>query len=95
MRYLVLFFCCYIEPSYAGPNIPIGNTLCTVVGWMGGNLGKGLEACFVSILGVGALLGKVSWGTAMVEGIGSAAMIEAASIVDHMGAGAPAGCPTA
>ena len=73
----------------------MGNTLCTVVGWMQGNTGKGLEAIFMTILGIGGLMGKVSWSTAIVEGVGSAAMFEAASIIDHMGANAAIGCATA
>lgn len=82
----------WASPVYAGNNTQIGNVLCTVIGWMSGNMGKGLECICICILGVGALLGKISWGTAMVEGIGAAIVFSAAQIVDAMGAGAPLGC---
>ncbi|NBO17790.1 MAG: hypothetical protein EBV03_00905 [Proteobacteria bacterium] len=81
------------NPAFAAPNdTQIGSVLCTVVSWMGGNLGKGLEAIFMAILGVSALVGKISWNAAMVEGIGGAIIMGAAQIVDAMGSGAPPGC---
>jgi type IV secretory pathway VirB2 component (pilin) len=66
---------------------PMGNVLCTVVGWFTGNTGKGLATIAITVIGIGALLGKVSWGMAMIVGIGVAIVFGAAGIVSSMGGG--------
>lgn len=74
--------------AFATPNnTPMGNVLCTVLGWFTGNTGKGLATIAVTVIGVGALLGKVSWGMAMIVGVGVAIVFGAAGIVSAMGAG--------
>lgn len=66
---------------------PMGNVLCTVVKWFTGNTGKGLATIAITIIGIGALLGKVSWGMAIIVGIGVAIVFGAAGLVDAMNAG--------
>ena len=66
---------------------PMGNVLCTVKNWFTGNTGKGLATIAITIIGIGALLGKVSWGMAIIVGIGVAIVFGAAGIVDAMNAG--------
>ncbi len=66
---------------------PMGNVLCTVVEWFTGNTGKGLATIAITVIGIGALLGKVSWGMAIIVGIGVAIVFGAAGIVETMGAG--------
>jgi len=76
-------------PDFAFANLsntPMGNVLCTVVAWFTGNTGKGLATIAVTVIGIGALLGKVSWGMAMIVGIGVAIVFGAAGIVNAMGA---------
>jgi type IV secretory pathway VirB2 component (pilin) len=76
---------------------PIGNVLCTVKDWFTGNTGKGLATIAITIIGIGALLGKVSWGMAIIVGIGVAIVFGAAGIVDSLNAGvtdASTGCST-
>jgi len=78
-------------PDYAfavGADTPMGNVLCTVVAWFTGNTGKGLATIAITIIGIGALLGKVSWGMAIIVGIGVAIVFGAAGIVDAMGTSA-------
>jgi type IV secretion system protein VirB2 len=70
---------------------PMGNVLCTVKNWFTGNTGKGLATIAITVIGIGALLGKVSWGMAIIVGIGVAIVFGAAGIVDAMGAGATGG----
>lgn len=77
-----------------GTDTPMGKVLCTVVNWFTGNTGKGLATIAVTIIGIGALLGKVSWGMAMIVGIGVAIVFGAAGLVDAMGAGASSSCST-
>ena len=83
--------------AYAGTNTPMGNVLCTVTNWFTGNTGKGLATIAITVIGIGALLGKVSWGMAIIVGIGVAIVFGAAGIVEQMGAGGGStvsGCPT-
>ena len=72
----------------APSDTPMGSVLCTVVDWFTGNTGKGLATIAITIIGIGALLGKVSWGMAIIVGIGVAIVFGAAGIVSAMGAGA-------
>ncbi len=69
----------------------MGNVLCTVALWFTGNTGKGLATIAITVIGIGALLGKVSWGMAMIVGIGVAIVFGASAIVSTMGAGASGG----
>jgi type IV secretion system protein VirB2 len=78
----------------AAVDTPFGNIFCTVVSWFTGNTGKGLATIAITIIGVGALLGKVSWGMALIVGVGVAIVFGAAGIVDAMNAGASSGCST-
>jgi len=66
---------------------PMGNVLCTVKNWFTGNTGKGLATIAVTVIGIGALLGKVSWGMAIIVGIGVSLIFGAVTLVDVMGAG--------
>ncbi len=82
-------------PDFAmANNTPMGNVLCKVVGWFTGNTGKGLATIAITVIGIGALLGKVSWGMAIIVGIGVAIVFGAAGLVDAMNAGAGSSCAT-
>jgi type IV secretory pathway VirB2 component (pilin) len=76
----------------SGSDTPMGTVLCTVTLWFTGNTGKGLATIAITVIGIGALLGKVSWGMAIIVGIGVAIVFGASGIVSAMGAGA-SGCP--
>lgn len=79
----------------AGSDTPIGNIFCTVVSWFTGNTGKGIATIAVTIIGIGALLGKVSWGMALIVGLGVAVVFGAAGIVEAFNVpGMPGGCDT-
>lgn len=83
------------DMAFAATDTPFGAIFCTVVGWFTGNTGKGLATIAVTIIGIGALLGKVSWGMALIVGTGVAIVFGAAAIVENMGAGVASGCSTA
>jgi type IV secretion system protein VirB2 len=84
-----------LMPDFAfATDTPMGKVLCTVVTWFTGNTGKGLATIAITVIGIGALLGKVSWGMAIIVGIGVAIVFGAASIVDTMNAGAGSTCLT-
>ena len=78
----------------AGTDTPMGKVLCTVVNWFTGNTGKGLATIAITVIGIGALLGKVSWGMAIIVGIGVAIVFGAAGLVNAMNAGATSTCST-
>lgn len=73
--------------AQAGADTPMGTVMCTVAGWFTGNTGKGLATIAITVIGIGALLGKVSWGMAIIVGTGVAIVFGAAGIVDAMGGG--------
>jgi len=82
-------------PDFAfATDTPMGKVLCTVVNWFTGNTGKGLATIAITVIGIGALLGKVSWGMAIIVGIGVAIVFGAAGIVNAMNAGATTSCST-
>lgn len=72
---------------------PMGDVLCTIVLMVYGNLGRGIATLAVVIIGIGATLGKTSWGLAMTVGVGIAVIFNAGPIVGALGAGGyAAGC---
>ena len=74
---------------------PIGNIFCTSSGWMTGNTGKAIATIAITIFGIGALLGKVSWGVAVVIALGVSLVYGAAAVVEAFGVpGVPTGCAT-
>ncbi len=70
----------------------MGTVLCTVTGWFTGNTGQGLATIAITVIGIGALLGKVSWGMAIIVGIGVAVIFGASEIVTQLGADGANGC---
>lgn len=85
---LVIMLPDFAAAQITADNTPMGNVLCTVVGWFTGNTGKGLATIAITVIGIGALLGKVSWGMAIIVGIGVAIVFGAAGIVGAMNSGA-------
>ena len=72
-------------PETASAADVIGGVLCDVVAWFNGPIGKGIATLAIIIIGVGALMGKVSWGMAIIVGIGVAVVFGASDIVDALG----------
>ena len=78
----------------AAVDTPVGQMMCNVVDFFNGNAGKGLATLAIIIIGVGALMGKVSWGMAIIVGLGIALIFGAAAMVTAIGTGGTAtGCP--
>lgn len=70
---------------------PMGTVLCSIVSMVYGNLGRGLATLAVVVIGVGATLGKTSWGLAMTVAIGIAVIFNAGYVVGLLGV-AGGGC---
>ncbi len=70
------------------------NVFCSLVNWFNGPLGKGMATLGIIILGLGALYGKVSWGVAMIAGVGLALMFGGTTIVSGLGGNGQQACKT-
>jgi type IV secretory pathway VirB2 component (pilin) len=68
-----------------GPS-SIEGALCEVISWFIGPIGKGIATLAIIIIGVGALMGKVSWGMAIIVGLGVAVIFGAPEIATLLGA---------
>ncbi len=68
-----------------GPS-SIEDALCEVIGWFIGPVGKAIATLAIIIIGVGALMGKVSWGMAIIVGLGVAVIFGAPEIAGLLGA---------
>lgn len=66
---------------------PLGSVLCRLVAWITGPTGRALATLAIIIIGVGALMGKVSWGMAIIVAIGIAIVFGAPTILDLLGGG--------
>jgi len=93
---LVLTYAMFLIPvdALAGYTAPtgdgdtLGNLLCGVADWFTGSVGKGIATLAIIVIGIGALMGKVSWGMAIIVGLGVAVIFGAPQIVNELGANA-------
>lgn len=69
----------------AGDSNAIEQVFCNVVLILTGTTGKAIATVAVIAVGVGALLGKISWGMALIVALGVALIFGAASIVLALG----------
>jgi type IV secretion system protein VirB2 len=68
-----------------GGGSTIGDLLCNVADWFTGPVGQGIATLAIIVIGIGALMGKVSWGMAIIVGIGVAVIFGAPAIVSELG----------
>jgi type IV secretion system protein VirB2 len=80
-----------VSSGSSGGGDTIGNLLCNVVAWFTGRVGQGIATLAIIVIGIGALMGKVSWGMAIIVGIGVAVIFGAPAIVSELGTGG-SGC---
>ncbi len=74
------------EASFA-VDTEIGDMMCTVSGWMLGNTGKGIATLAMIMLGILALMGKISWNIAIIHAVGGVLIVGASSLVTALGTG--------
>ena len=65
-------------------------TLCTILKFLTGNIGKAIAAFALVFLGISLFLGKVSWGLAISTALGVATIFGAPQIVSTLGGTASA-----
>lgn len=68
-----------------GKGTALDTVLCNVVNWFNGPIGKGIATIAIIVVGVGALMGKVSWGMAIIVGLGVALIFGATTVVSGLG----------
>lgn len=76
--------------GYQGTNSDssvLGGLLCGVAAWFTGTVGQGIATLAIIVIGIGALMGKVSWGMAIIVGLGVAVIFGAPTIVAELGGG--------
>ena len=82
--------CVAMLPAQVFASNAIETTFCNLVGLLTGTTGKAIATVAVIAIGIGALLGKISWGTALIVACGVALVFGAASIVDALSSNASA-----
>jgi len=60
-------------------------TLCTILKFLTGNIGKAIAAFALVFLGISLFLGKVSWGLAISTALGVATIFGAPQLVQTLG----------
>ena len=71
---------------------PIEAVMCNVVAFMTGTTGKAIATIAIIVVGLGALMGKISWGMALIVALGVALVFGAATIVENLGGEAGGSC---
>ena len=84
MLAIVGTFAALMLPLEAMATDPMGAMFCNVRNWVAGPVGKGIATIAIIVIGLGALMGKVSWGMAILVGIGIALIFGAGAIVDSV-----------
>jgi type IV secretory pathway VirB2 component (pilin) len=81
--YLVTIELTSSTAAYA-TNSPMGVVLCVIIAFVYGNMGRALATLAICIIGAGATLGKVSWGLAVIVGVGIGVMFGASTIMTKL-----------
>lgn len=85
MRYILLCALAvflFSLPSSAYAADPLTETLCVVVNWLTGRMGQAIATLGILVIGIGAMLGKISWPVAITVTIGITIMFSGARVVE-------------
>ncbi len=94
LSFLTLAIYLLLSGTSFAQNTPMGDVLCDIVDYIIlGDLGRGLATLAVIMLGIGAMLGKVSWGLAITVCVGIAVTFGAKDITDDLGIPIAGVCP--
>lgn len=82
------------ELAYAdGGTDPLSEPLCAIANWFTGDTGTAIATVAIIFLGIAAFFGKVTWGLALMFGVGVFAIFGAADIVSAIdGKGGDGSC---
>lgn len=82
-----LFLMAFISDAQAA-GASLGNAICQIAAVAQGQVAKGIATIAVIMLGIGAMLGKVSWSMALLVAVGIAVVFNAGGIVTSIFSGA-------
>jgi len=83
---LASFLTIFPDLAFATPQgSNIGKYLCISASWFSGNAGKGLAMIALFIIATTAFYGKITWGMAILVGIGVAILFGADALVVALG----------
>lgn len=63
----------------------LSKPLCELVGLITGTTGRAIATIAIIVIGVGALMGKISWGMAIIVALGIAIVFGAGAILESLG----------
>ncbi|SRR5579875_533494 len=78
-----------LAPSQAYAMDPVSAILCIVIGIVEGNLGRAIATIAVISIGVTALLGRVTWGQALMVATGIGVIFGAIGLIVLITSGQP------
>ncbi len=79
----------------AGDGGAISTVLCNIVTALTGNTGRAIGTIAIIVVGIGALLGKISWGVALIVAMGVALVFGATNIITALGGTVGGSCSSA
>ncbi len=82
------------EAFATGAGNAIEKALCNVTALLTSATGRAIATLAVIVVGIGALMGKVSWGLALIVALGIALVFGAGTIVDAVAGGSTGACAT-
>jgi type IV secretory pathway VirB2 component (pilin) len=78
--------------AQAAAGTDVGTILCDIYALIQGSVGRGIATLAVASLGISALVGKVSWGMAIMVSVGIAVMFGAGSLITDLNIPGISGC---
>ena len=67
-------------------NSAMGGYICTIADNFLGNAGRGIATIGISVIGISALIGRITWTQALIVGVGVAVLFGAPTIIMQLGA---------
>ena len=89
---LVILGAALLAPEVGNAAEAIMTTLCNAVGFIRNGVGAAIATIAIIVIGVGALMGKVSWGMAIIVALGIAIIFGAGEIAGALGAPGAEAC---
>ena len=83
---LSVFTVALLLPEMASAAEVIAATLCAAVAFITDGVGAAIATIAIIVIGIGALMGKVSWGMAIIVALGIAIIFGAGAIAAALGA---------
>ena len=85
---VALSFMLMVSNAYADPGTDAGKAMCAIAWAAQSSMGKGIATLGILMLGIGAMLGKVSWSMALLVAVGIVVVFNAGNIISTVDADA-------